>query len=117
MIATVNELASYLQRDLTSDLQVLDAAELLLGLAEAQILDVVGGRTPLPAAAKAVQLEAAARVLRNPEGLRTQSVGGFQAGYDTARLGVTLTAEDVARLQPAPAPIAPGDVFLVPASR
>lgn len=88
-IAELTELASALQ----SDLDTATANLLLLDLAQGLITERIGEQDPWPTIAKSIALTAAARAYRNPEGLRTDVVGGTTAGYNDPlyRMGVYLT--------------------------
>lgn len=95
-IATVEELASFLQ----CDLDTATANLLLLELAQGLITEVIGDLDPWPVSAKAVALAAAARSYRNPEGVKRETVGGVTVEYNPEDLGVYLTDSELGRLQP-----------------
>lgn len=94
-IATVEEFASFLQEDLDT----ATANLVLLDLAQGQIVDEIGVRTPWPATAKAVALSAAKRAYVNPEGASTETVGGIATSYTDGNMGVFLTDDERSRLQ------------------
>lgn len=94
-IATLEEFASFLQEDLDT----ATANLVLLDLAQGQIIDEIGVRTPWPATAKAVALSAAKRAYVNPEGASTETVGGTTLAYTDGNMGVFLTDDERSRLQ------------------
>ena len=94
-IATLEEFASSLQRDLDT----ASATLYLLDLAQGLITEEIGERDPWPATAKAVALAAATRAYRNPEGLRREGVGQVLSEYGPEEVGVYLTEQERARLQ------------------
>lgn len=87
-IASVDELACYLQSDLDTS-----SATLALDLVDAEIADLFGGTlpAPLPGAAKRIELAAAGRLYLNPSGAESESVGPFSRRFGSD--GV-LTAEE-----------------------
>jgi hypothetical protein len=94
-IATLPELASFLQ----VDLDTATANLLLLDLAQGLIIEVIGDLDPWPVTAKAVALAAAGRAYRNPEGLKRETVGGVTSEYNAEEMGVYLTDSERSRLQ------------------
>lgn len=95
-IAELTELASALQ----CDLDTATANLLLLDLAQGLITEVIGAQNPWPTVAKSTALTAAARAYRNPEGVRTEAVGGINLGYNDPlyRMGVYLSDQERADL-------------------
>jgi len=95
-IATLPELASFLQ----TDLDTATANLLLLDLAQGLITEVIGIQNPWPTIAKTTALTAAGRAYRNPEGLRQETVGGSTSIYNDTLyvMGVYLTADERAAL-------------------
>jgi hypothetical protein len=78
-IATVEELASFLQ----TDLDTATANLLLLDLAQGLITAEIGVQNPWPSIAKSVALSAAGRAYVNPDGLKQDTIGGTTAIYNT----------------------------------
>jgi hypothetical protein len=93
-IATLPELASFLQ----TDLDTATANLLLVDLAQGLITEVIGDRNPWPSVAKSVALAAAGRSYRNPNGLRQQTVGGTTSGFNAEEMGVYLASSELERL-------------------
>lgn len=95
-IASLPELASFLQ----TDLDTATANLLLLDLAQGLITEVIGVQDPWPTIAKTIALTAAGRAYRNPEGLRQETVGGTTSFYNDSlyAMGVYLTADERAAL-------------------
>lgn len=91
-IATVEELASFIQADVDTATGNL----LLLDLAQGQITEVIGAQNPWPSTAKAIALEAAKRAYVNPEGLGSETTGSTAATFPDR--GVYLTKAEVDRL-------------------
>lgn len=88
-IATLPELASFLQ----IDLDTATANLLLLDLAQGLVTEVIGDQNPWPTIAKSIALSAAARAYRNPEGVRQDTIGGTTSIYNDPLyvMGVYLT--------------------------
>jgi hypothetical protein len=78
-IATVEELASFLQ----TDLDTATANLLLLDLAQGLVTAEIGIQNPWPSVARSVALAAAGRAYVNPEGLKQDTTGGTTAIYNT----------------------------------
>jgi len=95
-IAELTELASALQ----CDLDTATANLLLLDLAQGLITEIIGEQNPWPKTAKSIALTAAARAYRNPEGTRTEAIGGVNVGYNDPlyRMGVYLSDAEKADL-------------------
>ena len=79
IIATAEELASFLQ----TDLDTATANLLLLDLAQGLIATEIGEHDPWPSIAKAVALAAAGRAYVNPDGLRQETAGSTTAIFNT----------------------------------
>jgi hypothetical protein len=95
-IATVEELASFLQ----TDLDTATANLLLLDLAQGLITAEIGVQNPWPSIAKAIALAASGRAYVNPDGLKQDTVGSTTAIFNIAPSvnGVYLTDADRAAL-------------------
>jgi hypothetical protein len=94
-IASLPELASFLQ----VDLDTATANLLLLELAQGLITEIIGDLDPWPVTAKAVALAAAGRAYRNPDGLKRETVGAVTSEYNAEEMGVYLTPSELGRLQ------------------
>ena len=95
-IATLPELASFLQ----IDLDTATANLLLLDLAQGLITEVIGEQDPWPTIAKSIALKAAGRAYRNPEGTKLDTVGATTQAYNDPlyQMGVYLTPDERAAL-------------------
>jgi hypothetical protein len=85
VIATLSDLASFLRVDVAT----ITDRQILLDLAQGMVRDIAGDQTTWSATAKTVVLTAAARAYYNPEGLRSETVGGVTSVFGD--LGVYLT--------------------------
>jgi hypothetical protein len=93
---------------LTADLRTLlgipltdERAQLAHDLAEDAILGEVGDRITEPPqrGIRAVALAVAARILTNPQGVRSEQAGGMLVSYTDAQTGVVLSDDEVRRLR------------------
>lgn len=98
-IATVEEFASAIQKDVDT----ATANLLLLDLAQGLVTERIGDQDPWPTTAKAIALAAAQRAYNNPDGARQVQLtsGPYTKGvtYDAAEAGVYLTDAEIKRLQ------------------
>ncbi|WP_405927923.1 hypothetical protein OG554_03740 [Streptomyces griseus] len=78
-----------------------ERAQLAHDLAEDAILGEVGERvtTPPQRGIKTVALSVAARILTNPQGLRSEQAGGFLQSYADSQTGVVLSDDELRRLR------------------
>ncbi|WNI28667.1 hypothetical protein [Streptomyces sp. ITFR-6] len=93
---------------LTAELRALlgtpisdERAELAHELAEDAILGEVGARIAIPPqhGIKTVALSIAARILTNPQGLRSEQAGGMLQSYADSQTGVILSDDERRRLR------------------
>jgi hypothetical protein len=93
---------------LTADLRTLlgipltdERAQLAHDLAEDAIIGEVGDRITEPPqrGIRAVALAVAARILTNPQGIRSEQAGGMLVSYADAQTGVVLSGDEVRRLR------------------
>nr|WP_202453534.1 hypothetical protein [Streptomyces sp. SID4913] len=93
---------------LTAELRALlgtplsdERAQLAHDLAEDAILGEVGDRvaTPPQRGIKTVALSVAARILTNPQGLRSEQAGGMLQSYVDSQTGVVLSDDERRRLR------------------
>ncbi len=93
---------------LTAELRALlgtpisdERAELAHELAEDAILGEVGARIAVPPqhGIKTVALSIAARILTNPQGLRSEQAGGMLQSYADSQTGVVLSDDERRRLR------------------
>jgi hypothetical protein len=93
---------------LTAELRALlgtpisdERAELAHELAEDAILGEVGARISVPPqhGVKSVALSIAARILTNPQGLRSEQAGGMLQSYADSQTGVILSDDERRRLR------------------
>lgn len=93
---------------LTAELRALlgtlisdERAELAHELAEDAILGEVGARIAVPPqhGIKSVALSIAARILTNPQGLRSEQAGGMLQSYADSQTGVILSDDERRRLR------------------
>ncbi|MFJ3588574.1 hypothetical protein ACIQUY_04700 [Streptomyces sp. NPDC090231] len=93
---------------LTAELRALlgtpisdERAELAHELAEDAILGEVGARIAVPPqhGIKTVALSIAARILTNPQGLRSEQAGGMLQSYADSQTGVILSDDERRRLR------------------
>lgn len=108
-IASISELALYLQQDVDAP-----TAQLLLELTDGVIAERIGVvAVPAPAGVKAVALEVAARAYRNPARLTSETIDDYTWRVDNAGdAGVFLLEDEVRRLSPSQSgafSIVPGD--------
>lgn len=78
-----------------------ERAQLAHDLAEDAIMGEVGERitTPPQRGIKTVALSVAARILTNPQGVRSEQAGGMLVSYTDAQTGVVLSADELRRLR------------------
>ncbi|MFF6928368.1 hypothetical protein [Streptomyces californicus] len=78
-----------------------ERAQLAHDLAEDAILGEVGERitTPPQRGIKTVALSVAARILTNPQGVRSEQAGGMLVSYTDAQTGVVLSDDELRRLR------------------
>lgn len=95
-IATLSEFASSIQQDVDT----ASASLYLLDLAQGLITEKIGDQNPWPSIAKATALAAATRAYANPQGMRSETVGGVSGTYNTPpeSVGVYLTKTEKADL-------------------
>lgn len=94
---------------LTADLRTLlgtpltdERAQLAHDLAEDAIFGEVGESRitdPPQRGVRAVALAVAARILTNPQGIRSEQAGGMLVSYADAQTGVVLSDDEVRRLR------------------
>ncbi|MFE7624245.1 hypothetical protein [Streptomyces sp. NPDC057509] len=93
---------------LTAELRALlgtplsdERAELAHELAKDAIMGEVGARvsTPPQRGIKTVALSIAARILTNPQGLRSEQAGGMLQSYADSQTGVVLSDDERRRLR------------------
>ncbi|MFD5198794.1 hypothetical protein ACFWM7_01225 [Streptomyces sp. NPDC058375] len=78
-----------------------ERAQLAHDLAEDAIMGEVGERitTPPQRGIKTVALSVAARILTNPQGVRSEQAGGMLVSYTDAQTGVVLSDDELRRLR------------------
>ncbi|MFB8071134.1 hypothetical protein [Streptomyces californicus] len=78
-----------------------ERAQLAHDLAEDAIMGEVGERitTPPQRGIKTVALSVAARILTNPQGVRSEQAGGMLVSYTDAQTGVVLSVDELRRLR------------------
>ncbi|MEV7250771.1 hypothetical protein [Streptomyces cyaneofuscatus] len=78
-----------------------ERAQLAHDLAEDAIYGEVGERitNPPQRGIKTVALSVAARILTNPQGVRSEQAGGMLVSYTDAQTGVVLSADELRRLR------------------
>ncbi len=86
----VETLSIYL-RDINVDEVVL---HLIVEIANGLVQEVTGPLDPEPPRVKAIRLEAAARAVRNPEGLTSETIDTYTWRAEPSRSGVYLTADE-----------------------
>ncbi|MYW28302.1 hypothetical protein [Streptomyces sp. SID2119] len=78
-----------------------ERAQLAHDLAEDAIVGEVGERISAPPqrGIKTVALSVAARILTNPQGVRSEQAGGMLVSYTDAQTGVVLSDDELRRLR------------------
>ncbi|MFD4234312.1 hypothetical protein [Streptomyces sp. NPDC058542] len=78
-----------------------ERAQLAHDLAEDAIMGEVGARIsdPPQRGIKTVALSVAARILTNPQGLRSEQAGGMLQSYADSQTGVVLSGDELRRLK------------------
>ncbi|WP_327379450.1 hypothetical protein [Streptomyces sp. NBC_01212] len=78
-----------------------ERAQLAHDLAYDAIMGEVGARisTPPQNGIKTVALSVAARILTNPQGIRSEQAGGMLVSYSDAQTGVILSDDELRRLR------------------